>query len=415
MKDEKTNVFKSEGEEEEGEMKPSSTIGSPMSVYSTKCTSPTKRERSVSPDQHYEAKKVKSEQLTMDEEDFKEEIDAISITDSELKLLSFVLIDRSLNEDEQTKMGKLFKLWRKVKDEKNKFFYSKNLCRLPTHGVATSWKQFAQYASEGYEKIFAEINKRRGYKMRSLATQRESCHFTCVDLGWPCAVFLKENHCKKCEQEGIVQEDKSVESKYRDRSQTRSNEHETHGSSYDHERSEQYEYAQDRYDRSSRSRYGESVESHPYGQRSYQRSNVADRASRSKGASQDDSWRNEETRYFELQKELLNLQKRQTEEFQSMQKVQTESLESVRRLQSEEFAQVRRELHLEANRNHDLGRTIEGLEKRMKRLEHKLDQSLDQRALVVRLSQLEKTVANLERKDQRLTDLSKKDESEKEG
>ena len=478
-----------ENDAEEGEL-------SQGEEYSSRSQSPVeshKRYRSESPDQKPSVKHSKldddedisKESLRRDE--FNYEIDEIGLTEKERSLLNFRLIDYDLSRSEETRLAKLFKLWWRVKDEKKQMFFNQDLTSGPPHGVASSWKQFAQYANEGDTKIFDEIDKRRGYQTKSLAFQRDNVHSTCTKMRIACPVFLKEDYCCLCVKEGIAKpqdvtwrtrpkneeklesmiqqyvrtledhqsrlerEDQArspagththrqyperlpredyVESKYHDRNQSRSNEHDRRGQSVGYSKDERYEYAQAQYDHYYRSYDEGRWEPSPYGSRSYQRSNAAAPGNRSKGEDQGGYEKISDSN-FELIRSRLDLQQKQISEGLSHTAGKREELSAAIRASRTDWMKEALELQKAKNKQDELliecERRIAALEnfaryekRKREALQSELTAMQSERAslrqelaavqselqgLSFRLSQGEQTVASLVRKDQRIVRL----------
>lgn len=437
----------------------------------TESTSVKKRIRSASPDQKPKSSKIKQEdeddnqkttkkeldaiQRKEDEDAMAAELDAISITKQEMELLhelNFEKISDLLTKREEVRFAKLFKLWRKVKDEKNGIFHNKDLNQqFPRRGLQQSWEQFIEYAREGEERISKEIEKRRGYKLRSLAWQRDNVHMSCVCDDIPCAVFLREGNCKNCQKDGIkqsedvswdtrrkgndvvelqiqqylrtlsghqlrlakdekkrdervkspvethtrsqhqerLQKEDSRESKYHDREESRSNEHDRHG--YYSESAEhygRYEYAHDQYDRSYRSRDEAYWESNPYDQRSSRRSNAYYHESRSRGDYPVGYSRNEDWNYQSIQTLLMSHQKHLSEGLQNA----TDKREEL----SHRLVGVERDQYRLTDKSHDHDKLIQrALLKSEKRKEEVKALQNDLKRANARIDKLETVVSGL--------------------
>jgi len=73
----------------------------------------------------------------------------------------FAISEQGFSHKTAVRYGKLFKLWRKVKEQKQGGQGSNNLTRMPVFGVKASWKSFVEYAKAEEERIFMEIRKRK--------------------------------------------------------------------------------------------------------------------------------------------------------------------------------------------------------------------------------------------------------------
>lgn len=421
-------------------------------------TSEHKRNRSASPDQNPrpQAARRRQDEEDPDKEDQmalqEMELDEIGITQAELELLDFTMIDMMMSHKDLIRYAKTFKLWRQVKDEKQGIRRSRSLTDQIPHGIEASWKQFVQYAKGGFAKIFEEIGKRRGYKLRSLNWQRDNVHNSCVWNNFPCGVFLKENDCKLCwkekvpapkgvtfeqrpwsenrgVEEQVLQYEKTLvqhqrkqkmyanveshthrqdrerppredfrESKSRDRSRSRSIERDRRGYSVGTEMKREREgYARNQRDRSYRSSDEGYWDSGPYERRSPRRSNAHHHGSRSRDEHPVDYARSGDWNYQSLQESLASQQK---QIFEGL------SLAAGKREQLlVQLSETKAIVHRLSDQEHNRDKLVEKLLAKNAKQKETIKKLVDGLATAqARLQSLERTVAHLVKKDQRVVD-----------
>jgi hypothetical protein len=201
----------SEDEEEEGEVDDS------QQEWEDKASIDSlgfKRERSVSPDQRsVRSKSSQREERgymthSHEEQECREaEIANMAVTADEIACISFKALNdgnRIANEDpfstdKKRRIVKLFKIWREAKGD----MFRKRLNLVARHSLVPSWEQFTLYVVEGEERIWTEIIKRRSNNQKkSLSVLRELVHKSCRDTRLPCVVYLREEQCNYCYNEG---------------------------------------------------------------------------------------------------------------------------------------------------------------------------------------------------------------------
>jgi hypothetical protein len=129
------------------------------------------------------------------------------VTADEMACISFKALNdgnRAVNEDpyptdKRRRIVKLFKIWREAKGD----MFRKRLNWVPRHSLVPSWEQFTLYVVEGEDRIWAEITKRRSNNQKkSLSVLRELVHTSCRDARLACVVYLREEQCNYCYNEG---------------------------------------------------------------------------------------------------------------------------------------------------------------------------------------------------------------------